>query len=97
MTMRYAHLSPGYLAAASSKLDGIMPETGKIDCVQTIVRKVVVQAVRQALETTAPSAGVMPPFGAEPSMRSSAFLLPSIPVRCEPFSRLLRDHASMTD
>ena len=31
MTMRYAHLSPGYLAAASSKLDGIMPETGKIE------------------------------------------------------------------
>jgi integrase len=25
MTMRYAHLSPGYLAAASSKLDVIMP------------------------------------------------------------------------
>jgi hypothetical protein len=25
MTMRYAHLSPGYLAAASSKLDLIMP------------------------------------------------------------------------
>jgi integrase len=30
MTMRYAHLSPGYLAAASSKLDVIMPPVGPV-------------------------------------------------------------------
>ena len=31
MTMRYAHLSPGYLAAASSKLDMIMPTVAPVE------------------------------------------------------------------